>query len=760
MRRLAEDNKTNKYIMLIILAFMVLSVAASVINPIHEATDELRHYRFVQHIVQTGRLPVQGALECRTQSHHPPLFYSLGALATFWIDTGQDVCAEPETNPFWNYRQWEVGVDNKNLYLHKSNEAFPWSGEALAAHLARFVNVLIGAATVYLTWLIGREIWPKRPFLALGGTAFIAFNPMFVYMAGAINNDVIAALSGTAVALACVRLVKDEKGLSRRWGVVLGLLYGLALLSKFNLLALGGTIGAAATWVAWRRKQWRQWLEVAIIAGLVTALLSGWWFVRNVILYGEPTGVQRLTEMWGMREPSESWGLAFYELKPTWTSLWGRFGYGQIPLPEGIYIGLMWVIGFSLLGLLIPILLRRKDELKQIGMPLLVLLLNVILGFVVVFYYLLISPAGAMGRFFYPALSSLSILAFYGLSRWLTLVSQKQSSNLQLLISFLSIFTNFSMACLTIVALWGYLAPAYARPPSFGEETAVPNPIAVQFEDFMVLRGYEVSETAVSAGAPLDIDLYWEVLKPPPGEILMFLHLIDNENETMVVQRDTHPGLGRFPSSQWQAGDRFVDSVRLWLPESTFAPSMATLSMGYYSSDNYRLNIFTADESSLGTAFDLEAIMLKPWDGSEFGQQYPNPQNVNFGDTTQFLGYTYDQRTLTPGEEITIHTYWQALQDAPGDYKIKFILRDEAGNELASEKSRPQQSNLPATEWVAGQIIADEQQLLIPDHLEPGTYNIELRLEDNDIKKSVSTLALDGHILNNHLSLASIAVRK
>ncbi|MCA9927604.1 MAG: glycosyltransferase family 39 protein, partial [Anaerolineales bacterium] len=326
----------KKPILIIVLVFVVLSVAASVINPLHEATDELRHYRFVQHIVQTGRLPVQGALECRTQAHHPPLFYSLGALATFWIDTRQDVCAEPETNPFWNYRQWEVSADNKNLYLHSPAEAFPWSGEALVAHLVRLVNVLIGAATVYLTWLIGRAIWPKRPYLALGGTAFVAFNPMFVYMAGAINNDVIAALSGTAVALACVRLVKDENGLSRRWGVVLGLLYGLALLSKFNLLALGGTIGAAATWVAWRRRQWRQWIEVAIIAAVVTLLLSGWWFVRNVMLYGEPTGVQRLTELWGVRDPSTSWGLAIYELKPTWTSLWGRFGYGQIPLPEGI----------------------------------------------------------------------------------------------------------------------------------------------------------------------------------------------------------------------------------------------------------------------------------------------------------------------------------------------------------------------------------------------------------------------------------------
>ncbi|KAA3653958.1 MAG: hypothetical protein DWQ04_34880 [Chloroflexi bacterium] len=583
---------------------------------------------------------------------------------------------------------------------------------------------------------------------------------MFVDMAGAINNDVLAALSGTAVALACVRLVKDKNGLSRRWGVVMGLLYGIALLSKFNLLALGGTIGAAATWVAWRRKQWRQWFEVGVIAGLVTLLLSGWWFVRNMILYGEPTGVQRLTEMWGVRDPSESWGLAFYELKPTWTSLWGRFGYGQIPLPEGIYIGLMWVIGIGLLGLLVPVVLRRQDEMKQIGMPLLVLILNAVLGFVVVFYYLLISPAGAMGRFFYPALSSLSILAFYGLSRWLTLIPQRQKSpNLQSSISLLAILTNLGMAILTIVALWGYLAPAYGRPEAFEAETAVPNPTDAQFDSFVMLRGYEVRETSLLAGGPLDIDLYWEVLEPPPGDFLMFVHLIDNETGVMVAQRDTHPGLGRFPSSTWQAGDRFVDSIRLWLPDTTYAPATATLSIGLYARNAYRLLITDAAGSPIGDALKLSEVALAPTPSTEFGLQYPNPQSHNFAGIAQFLGYEYGQRALYPGEALQINTTWQALQDAPGDYKIQFILRDEMGVQVVSKKGRPQNNEMPTTEWVQGQIVTDSQLMAIPDDLEPGSYQIELRLFNNDTKQGEPLLDEDGHNLNNHLLLASIRIR-
>ena len=358
----------RRSIWIILALFLAVGFAYSAINPLHEATDELRHYRFVQHLIQRRALPVQGEagdLTCTVQGHHPPLYYATAALATFWIDTGRDVCYQPPVNPFWAYRYWEVGTDNKNQYLHGADEAFPWRGEALAAHLARAVNLLFGALTVWLTWATARVIWPDRPALAAGSAAFVAFNPMFLYMAAAINNDVVAAAAGAAVVYACVRLLRDERGLSWRWGVWLGLLYGLALMSKFNLAAILVVIEAAVTWVAWRRGQWRQWLLVNLLIAGVAALLAGWWFARNQILYGEPTGFEKLTELWGARDPRESFWLAVSELPYAWTSLWGRFGYGQIPLPSWIYGALFAVLLSAIAGYLIAGVKGRKGEREK-----------------------------------------------------------------------------------------------------------------------------------------------------------------------------------------------------------------------------------------------------------------------------------------------------------------------------------------------------------------------------------------------------------
>ncbi len=748
---------------IVLAVFVLLAVAGSVINPLHEATDELRHYRFVQHIVQLQRLPVQGEMPCQAQGHHPPLFYALGALATFWIDTGREVCAEPPLNPFWQYRYWEVGRDNKNLYLHGADEAFPWHGEALAAHLVRFVNILIGAGTVVLTWLLARVIWPTRPYLALGSVAFVAFNPMFVFMSGAINNDVIAAFSGTAVLLACVVLVQSPAGLSRRWGVVLGGLYALALMSKFSLAVVVVLIVVSVTYVAWRDKTWRLWLEVALIAGVVTAVLAGWWFMRNQLLYGEPTGVERLTELWGVRNPADSWGLAIHELPYTWTSLWGRFGYGQIPLPEWMYLGLRWLVGLGLAGLAVPFLRRQWAELRQAAMPLFLLALDVVLLFAVLFNYLLISPAGAMGRFFFPALPALAILTFYGWSRWVDwlfgaweirrLGDWQTVESPNLLISILAWIMNGMMASLTAVALFGFLRPAYAQPPTFAADTAVPNPTNAQFDSMVNLRGYEISTRIVQPGDELVVKLYWEVTGQPPGNYLLFAHLI-NEDGLMIAQRDTHPGLGNFPTSQWQVGDRFVDTIRLHMPETMMSPDEATLSIGLYAPGAYRLGITAADGTGLGDALPLATISLQPAPGD-----VANPLNQNFNNLLRLEGYEYNSRVFRPDDVLAVTLYWQADSPLDQDYEVEVAVCDDPCPDWMGSRVTAVTPISPATSTLApGQRISNTMLLSLPGDLPTGAYLIHVALIDPVTKEPQNVLAADGHILDDRLLLAQVRI--
>jgi 4-amino-4-deoxy-L-arabinose transferase-like glycosyltransferase len=754
-----NSERVSKWaITLLVSLFILLGLAYSIVNPLYEATDELRHYRFVQHIVQRQSLPVQGKVGCSAQGHHPPLYYLVAAGLAGWIDTGRDVCDEPPKNPFWAYRYWEVGNDNKNQYLHGPDESFPWYGQALAAHLARAVNVLIGAAVVWLTWAVGRTIWPKRPYLAVGGAAIVAFNPMFLYMSGAINNDVIAALSGAAITWAAVRLLRDDLGLRLRWGVLLGLLFGLALLSKFNLIAMILPIEIAVTWVAWQKKQWRQWLQVNLLLGLFALLLAGWWFARNQILYGEPTGFERLTELWGVRDPRQSWELALFELSYLWTSLWGRFGYGQVPLPQTLYDSLWWLSLFALSGLLLPALLRQRNEIREYAVYVALLLVNVGLFFAVVFNYLLVSPAGPMGRFFFPALPSFALLLIYGLSRWVGLLSRSKPNEPENTRAnhMLTAGVSLGLLIVSLLALFAYLAPAYAKPQQISSQLAIPNPTNAQFDTFVRLLGYEIEKESVAAGESVNVDLYWEVIGQPPGDYLMFIHMFD-EYGTMVTQRDTHPGLGSFPSSQWEVGDRFIDTVPLHVPETAYTPATAQLSVGLYAPiEGYRLAVTTPDGSLLGDVFALGTVALTS--GSGDSATFPNPLVQNFGHEILLAGYEYSQREIKPGQTLVVNLYWEALQSDLPDYKVQLRLKDDTGEIYETSEHRPLNGQSPTASWRGGDVVLDKQELAIPDAIAPGAYHVQVALIDPDTRERQNIVGADGHWIDETLRLGGLRV--
>jgi hypothetical protein len=554
----------------------------------------------------------------------------------------------------------------------------------------------------------------------------------------------------------------------------LGVLFGVALLSKFNLAPVALLIETAVTWVAWRKKQWRLWLEVNLLIAGLTLLLAGWWFVRNQILYGEPTGFQRLTELWGVRNPAESWGVAIFELPYTWTSLWGRFGYGQVPLPDAIYIGLRWLVGIGLLGL--PLRLWRK---KTVGLnvpyfPLALLALDVALFFAVVFNYLLVSPAGAMGRFFFPALPALALLTFYGLSAWFDLISPPKSiSSLQSFgaaqdkppVSLLAIIVNIGMATLTIIAIFGYLADAFARPETFAADTAVPNPINAQFDSFAILRGYELDGTTLQPGGYLTLDLYWEVIGQPPGNFLLFVHLIDQETGTLIAQRDTHPGVGNFPSSQWQPGDRFVDTIRLHASETMYTPATADLQIGLYApgENSYRLGIADKNGTFLGDALPLREIAITEGNNwRDDGQSFPNLLNQNFFNDLRLTGYEYNQRVLAPGDSLEVTLYWEALRDAPPDYLVEVALCELPCPEWQPALVTAVSPSLfaPTSSLQADQIVADSYILPLDSSLPPGSYGIHVTLIDAVTKAPQNIIAEDGHYIDDRLLLSRIRVQQ
>ena len=331
----------------ILVAFVILGVLYSIVTPIFEASDELWHYPLVQWLSQGYPLPVQDAQKVgpwKQEASQPPLYYYMMGWATSWIDT-RDMAQVRRENP-----HADNGVitpdGNINLVIHDpARESFPWRGTTLAVHLARWLSVLMGAITIWLTYHIALELFPDRPWLALGAAAVNAFTPMFIFISGAVNNDNLTMMLCSLGLLLIVKRLREAPSPSTdpqiqgssygfrlgRW-LPLGIVLGLGALTKPSALALLPVTALAVIVVAWRKASWQEFFAGAIATAVPVALIAGWWYLRNVQLYGDVTGINAFIDVLGRRAAPASLLQLWGERWGFMLSYWGLFGGVNVPI--------------------------------------------------------------------------------------------------------------------------------------------------------------------------------------------------------------------------------------------------------------------------------------------------------------------------------------------------------------------------------------------------------------------------------------------
>lgn len=726
-------SETSRFAFTILLiAYVVMALMYSLVTPLYEPTDEIRHVRYVRHLVVNRSLPIQSTDGPRAQSHHPPLYYVLGAVASWWVPVEQDVYYAPPRNPHWTDRHEEVSADNKRQYLQAGPRSFPPHGIVLAVYVMRCMTIIIGAASVWLTYRLGHKVFPGKPALALGGAAVMAFNPQFLHMSGAVNNDVPAALCGAAVLLACVQLT--QRGPSIRTDVLLGILYGLALLTKFHLLALAAPILLAYCISVWDLRDWQSLLRGSFIVLALATLISGWWFWRNYALYGDPTGMRKVNELWAGRSPSGNWWALRQGLPYLWSSFWGRFGYGQIPLHPPVYQGLLGLCGLAVVGYLLP---RRSavptTELMLFGVTVLVFI-------IAVSYYILIQPAGPMGRFLFPALPALALLVTFGLSRFIP----------PRMIDLFGLGVGLGAAALATYALLDVLAPAYMPPRSLSrsEIASLPNRVDTNFGSIARLLGHEVAPRTVAPGDTVDVTLYWEPLARTERDYVVFVHLMSDVG-TMIAQRDTFPGLGRYPTTVWEPGVAFADTYRVRIPETAYAPDTGYIQVGLYLPDGQRL----------ATSDGRDALRLAPIEIQARPGDFPNPQRANFDNQIALLGYELDRRVLEPGDSIQLTLYWRALTPMQTNYRAFAHVLGTKDQVWANSDSLLRDGSAPTSQWQAGQTVVETRMLSVGATTPPDFYDVEVGVYAPSGGR-LPVMAEEGHRLGSRILLAKLRVEE
>lgn len=168
-----------------------------------------------------------------------------------------------------------------------------WSavfGPEGAARMLRLLSMLCGMAQVEIVFRTLRTVLPGRQDLQAMGTVLGSMLPMNLYISQSYGNEPLAgALTAATIGMAMTVLYGSDRCCSLKWLGLLGLVWGLALLTKVTGLLLAGPLAIWLIAVGWSRGERIARIAASLVCVFGTAgLVCGWFYVRNWILLGKP----------------------------------------------------------------------------------------------------------------------------------------------------------------------------------------------------------------------------------------------------------------------------------------------------------------------------------------------------------------------------------------------------------------------------------------------------------------------------------------
>jgi hypothetical protein len=735
----------------IVAAFVLLGFTYSVVTPIFEASDEKWHYPMVKYIADNWSLPVQQPgvdTPWRQEGSQAPLYYALSAAATFWIDTS-DMDVVRHLNPHVDAGATPDG--NVNLVVHNpALERFPWRGTALAVHIIRFLSVLMGAAAVTLTYLIAREVLPSQPTTALGAAAIHAFTPMVVFISASVNNDNLAVLLASLGLWLLIQIsnLKSQitiRSLTARY-LLLGLVLGLAALTKSQTLALALITALIISVRAVRRRSWKECLVGGLATALPLLLIAGWWYWRNLQLYGDLTGLKVFQAILGTRDVPADLPQLWRERFSFLAGYWGNFGGINVPMAAWAYRVLNTIVLAAALGLIIAMvksLVSLKSTERAIRrFPLIICLLWSLLVFVPWLVWARVTWS-SQGRLVFYAISVWSLLLTIGLAGWLPRRWGGWA---------VAAFALFLLG-LAVTAPFAWIAPTYALPEPLtnAQVAAIPHSLGVTFGDTIKLLGYDLETMSVEPGGQVVLTLYWEALAPTERPYSVFVHLL-GEGDIPIAQRDTYPGMGLLSTTWLESGKTWADRYVILVPETSYAPDVAQVAVGLYNyADRTRLPV----SNGAGDHVRFGRIDVQPLPG-----EVPNPISINFDDKMALVGYNLDRRVVEPGGEIALVLYWRGLREMERNYTISAQLMNDAQIKVAEDSNWPLKGDAPTMLWEPGRLLEDPKTLTVLADAQPGVYDVRVAVFKKQDGEFIHLPVISdrGEMLSNHVQLTKVRV--
>ncbi len=668
----------------LLTVFALFGLSYSLRTPAFEAPDEASHFLYIHNLIETGELPVLEDHDTvfasqSVQRHHPPLYYLLGAALVGGTDRS-NIGELLRPNPFAAIGT--VSPVNQNAFLHPLAPA--WSGALWAVWLLRMFGIALGAGTVWLVYRTGRAL--GGPAVGLASAWLVVCLPGFIFVSASINNDTLVIFLSSA-GIAMLAEAWAARSLTLAKGIVLGLILGGIALTKVNGLAFFGVVGVWAVLVVWNRRiGWRALIRPLLAAAVIAVVTASWWYIRNLMLYGDPLALNATLRIWGRGAAGPSWD----EAVGVWDSFWMVLGQFNVRGPDWFYRLYAPALVVGGLGVTFWVAHRRKLDRGFVWF-LLVTVLASIAALVVATSRVNVSQ----GRILYPALAAFVPLVVVGVRRrfpW-----QVTAAALAPLMAF------------AVAAPLLYLDAAYPLPVQADSVSSDAMIVGGETDDLR-LEAVSWADAPVQTGEVLDLTLYLSGENAQnPYLTLRAVHPVTQE---VLGSVDVYPGM--LPTDSTAEAGLLSVPVRLPIAGELRRPTQLQLLLGWEAplvgGHAQRLPIQIGAEAV--DTVRIAGPVLLPETGVVLSAQHP--LGVLFGDSVRLDGYSLESGP----NELAVTLNFAPLNQMMRDYTMTLgIMSDE--NQIIAQADGPV-DGYPTSAWLPGVPFAETRTLELPDSLPDG----------------------------------------
>ncbi len=700
--------------LVIIGAYLLLAILYATVTPIFEISDEVNHYPVVDYIATHGKLPIQNMNRPHPwdwEAAQPPLYYAIAALLVSPFDRSDLYTHHWISNP-----HAQIGISdtthNRNVMIHDwERQSFVWRGTPLHVRIVRGFSILLSAGAVWLIFSIGRQLAPQTPAIAALMMALTAFNPMFIAIGASVNNDNMATFFVTLSLALSFTIFQDGFTWGRVWSLaVICVLAVAAKLSGGYAFIIAGI--AIALTVYQHRLPIRKLVMAGLIFVLLWAVLLGWWYLRNWQLYDDLLGNYHMAQTVGLRDLKIS---ALELLRNEWFSFyvayWGGFGLLTYTAPASLFYYTGFLVLLAVLGG--GLALRSGLNLRRAwvaGVPFLLLVVLLILGFVGVVSWSLLTPA-SQGRLLFPYNAALVALVALGLYR--------------LLKTRLALLATLPLGLLAAYCGAVVIPSAFALPPTVDEPPRIAQRIDVFF-DGVGLLAVDVENHALNSQNPdLKMTLYWQTARTNTPLSYFVVVYGRNLNGDLVVlgKRDSYPCYGLCATHHWPPNQLYAETIVLKLdhwPPDLDLPLQPRIHIGMHDhATNTTIQAYSTIGDPLETVFVHGGRLVD----SRAGQ--PKQFAIEFLNTARL----YDVQIQQVGGTLWVDVGWEPLQQPTENLTVfvQLIHPNQPQHVLASGDSPPRGAWWPTSAWVKHHLFTDRYGLAVAD-IAGGQYELLIGL--------------------------------